>query len=129
MEKITSLIRVRMSESDAHYGGNLVDGARILSLFGDAATEVSIIFDGDEGLFLRYNEVQFLAPVYAGDYIEAYAELCEVGNTSRRMKFVAKKIVASRLDIGPSAADYLDEPITVCKAEAIGVVLKERKRK
>ena len=66
-----SLIRMRMSCHDAHYGGNLVDGAKMLQLFGDVATELLIINDGDEGLFKAYDNVEFMAPVYAGDYIEA----------------------------------------------------------
>ena len=64
-----SLIRMRMSCHDAHYGGNLVDGAKMLQLFGDVATELLIINDGDEGLFKAYDNVEFMAPVYAGDYI------------------------------------------------------------
>ena len=69
--EIHSLIRLRMSAHDAHYGGNLVDGARMLALFGDVATELLIRMDGDEGLFVGYDSVEFKAPVYAGDYIEA----------------------------------------------------------
>ena len=68
MEK--AMIRVRMSASDAHYGGGLVDGAKMLQLFGDVATELLIRHDGDEGLFVAYNDVEFLAPVYAGEFIE-----------------------------------------------------------
>src|SRR5207237_630877 len=68
-------IRLRMSQADAHYGGNLVDGARMLSLFGDVATELLIRLDGDEGLFRAYDSVEFLAPVYAGDYIEAVGKI------------------------------------------------------
>jgi len=115
MEKITSTIRLRMSHKDAHYGGSLVDGAHMVHLFGDVATELLIKMDGDEGLFLKYTDVQFMAPTYAGDYIEAYGEIYEVGNTSRKMRFEAKKVVAARPDISPSAADFLDEPIVVCK--------------
>lgn len=129
MEKVTSMLRMRMSLKDAHYGGNLVDGAHVVHIFGDVATEISIKFDGDEGLFLRYDEIEFLAPVYAGDYIEAYGELYEVGNTSRKMKFEAKKVVSARPDICPSAADFLEEPVVVARAKAIGVTLKELKRK
>ena len=70
-QKITSTIRLRMSAKDAHYGGNLVDGAHMVHLFGDVATELLIKLDGDEGLFFRYDEIEFLAPTYAGDYIEA----------------------------------------------------------
>ena len=74
-----ALIRVRMSCHDAHYGGNLVDGARMLNLFGDVATELLIINDGDEGLFKAYDSVEFMAPVYAGDYIEATGEIVSTG--------------------------------------------------
>ena len=90
-EKKTSMIRLRMSSQDAHYGGNLVDGAHMLALFGDVATELLIMQDGDEGLFCAYDNVEFLAPVYAGDYIEAVGEITKVGNTSRKMVFEAAK--------------------------------------
>lgn len=129
MEKITSTIRLRMSHRDAHYGGSLVDGAHMVHLFGDVATELLIKMDGDEGLFLKYSDVQFLAPVFAGDYIEAYGEIYEVGNTSRKMRFEARKVVAARPDVSASAADFLEEPIVVCKAEGICVTPKESKRK
>lgn len=129
MEKITSTIRLRMSHKDAHYGGSLVDGAHMVHLFGDVATELLIKMDGDEGLFLKYTDVQFLSPIYAGDYIEAYGEIYEVGNTSRKMRFEAKKVVSARPDISPSAADFLEEPMLVCRAEGICVTPKENKRK
>ena len=63
MEKITSTIRLRMSHKDAHYGGSLVDGAHMVHLFGDVATELLIKCDGDEGLFLRYEETYVLATI------------------------------------------------------------------
>ena len=127
-KKGVSLIRMRMSSADAHYGGNLVDGAKMLSLFGDVATELLIKTDGDEGLFFKYTSVDFKAPVYAGDYIEAEGQITEMGNTSRKMKFVAKKVIAPRPHISASAADVLEEPIIVCEAEGICVVPKENQR-
>lgn len=129
MEKFTSTLRLRMSHKDAHYGGSLVDGAHMVHLFGDVATELLIQIDGDEGLFLKYTDVQFMAPIYAGDYIEVYGEIYEVGNTSRKMRFEAKKVIASRPDISPSAADVLEEPLLVCTAEGICVTPKASKRK
>ncbi|PDP81524.1 3-aminobutyryl-CoA ammonia lyase [Porphyromonas gingivalis] len=111
-----------MSAHDAHYGGNLVDGARMLQLFGDVATELLIMQDGDEGLFCAYDNVEFLAPVFAGDYIEAIGEITHVGNTSRKMKFEARKVIRPRTDISESAADVLDEPIVVCRATGTCVV-------
>jgi len=128
-KKYTSLIRVRMSSHDAHYGGNLVDGARMLQLFGDVATELLIQIDGDEGLFCAYNMVEFKAPVFAGDYIEAYGEITEIGNTSRKMKFEARKIIAPRPDISASACDILDPPVITCIAEGTCVTPKESQRK
>ena len=104
MEK--TMIRLRMSAKDAHYGGNLVDGAHMVHLFGDVATELLIMHDGDEGLFVAYDNIEFLAPVYAGDYIEATGEIVKVGNTSRKMVFEAKKVVVARPDISASAADF-----------------------
>ena len=110
------VIRLRMSAHDAHYGGNLVDGARMLALFGDVATELLIRSDGDEGLFAAYDSVEFLAPVYAGDYIEAEGRIVRFGNRSRGMTFEARKVIAARPERSPSAADVLDPPLVVCRA-------------
>lgn len=124
-----AMIRLRMSTQDAHYGGNLVDGARLLALFGDVATELLIMQDGDEGLFRAYDQVEFLAPVYAGDYIEAEGEIVSMGNTSRKMKFEARKVITPRPDINDSACDVLPEPIIVCQASGTCVVPKDKQRR
>jgi 3-aminobutyryl-CoA ammonia-lyase len=123
------MIRLRMSSHDAHYGGNLVDGAKMLQLFGDVATELLIRNDGDEGLFAAYDNVEFLAPVYAGDYIEATGEITHIGNSSRKMNFEARKVIIPRPDISDSAADFLEEPIIVCRASGTCVVPKKCQRK
>lgn len=121
-----SLLRVRMSLHDAHYGGNLVDGARMLALFGDAATELLIRHDGDEGLFVAYELVEFKAPVFAGDYIEVRAQLVKVGNTSRKMEFAAYKVIAADPQPEqPSKARLLTEPMLVCRAVGTCMVPKE----
>lgn len=127
--KITSMIRLRMGSNDAHYGGNLVDGAKMLQLFGDVATELLIKNDGDEGLFVAYDNVEFLAPVFAGDFIEASGEIVSQGASSRKMVFEAKKVIKPRADINDSAADFLDEPIVVCRASGTCVVPKNKQRK
>lgn len=124
-----SMIRLRMSTADAHYGGNLVDGAKMLQLFGDVATELLIRNDGDEGLFVAYDKVEFKAPVYAGDYIEAVGEITNVGNSSRKMVFEARKVIMPRPDINDSACDVLEEPVVVCKAEGTCVVPKDKQRR
>jgi len=123
------MIRIRMSSSDVHYGGDLISGAKILELFGDVATELLIENDGDEGLFAGYKKIDFLVPVYAGDYIEARGEITRIGNTSRDIVFEAYKVIQTRKDISDSAADFLDEPILVVRAEGTCVVKKENQRK
>ncbi len=129
MEKeYRSLLRLRMSAKDAHYGGNLVDGAHMVHLFGDVATELLIQTDGDEGLFCAYDNVEFLAPVYAGDFIEAEGWVTKIGNTSRKMEFVARKVIVPRPDINDSAADVLAEPVIVARASGTCVVKKDRQR-
>jgi len=117
-----------MSAHDAHYGGALVDGARILGLFGDVATELLIRADGDEGLFAGYSEVAFLAPVHAGDYIEAEGRIVRFGNTSREMAFEARKVIAPRPDVSDSAADVLADPVVVVRAKGTCVVVRAKQR-
>ncbi len=122
------LIRVRLSQADAHYGGNLVDGARMLQLFGDVATELLVRHDGDEGLFRAYDSVEFLAPVHAGDTVEATGEITRVGETSRAMRFEARTVIAPRPDLSDSAAEVLAEPVVVCRATGTCVVPKAKQR-
>ena len=124
-----AMLRVRMSGQDAHYGGNLVDGAKMLQLFGDVGTELSVRLDGDEGLFRAYDGVEFLAPVFAGDFIEAHGRIVHVGRTSRRLEFEAWKVIVPLPDISDSAAEVLAEPILVCRATGTGVTLRARLRK
>ncbi len=116
-------LRLRIAAHDAHYAGGLVDGARMLQLFGDVATELLIRHDGDEGLFVAYDSVEFLAPVHAGDYIEASGIITRVGTTSRAMRFEAVKVIASAgLPDQPSACDVLAAPVVVCRASGTCVV-------
>ena len=123
-----AVLRVRMSQQDAHYGGDLVDGARILALFGDAATELCVRHDGDEGLLRAYEAVELLAPTHAGDFLEVEAEIVAVGNTSRTMRFEARKVVRPRPDLSDSAAEVLPEPVVVCRARGTCVVPREKQR-
>ncbi|MDB4935260.1 MAG: 3-aminobutyryl-CoA ammonia-lyase [Labilithrix sp.] len=124
-------VRLRMGAHDAHYAGELVDGARMLALFGDVATELLIRLDGDEGLFRAYENVEFLAPVFSGDYIEATGELVAIGTTSRKIRFEARKVIANVRERGmaPSAADVLPDPVVVCRAIGTCVTPKEMQRK
>ncbi|GAA3679284.1 MULTISPECIES: hotdog fold domain-containing protein [Lentzea] len=110
--------------SHAHYGGNLVDGAYGLGMFGDVATELLIHTDSDEGLFAGYSSVEFAAPIQAGDVIEATATLVRIGKRSREIEFEARVVCRSAPDRGPSAADVLAEPIVVTRARGTVVAPK-----
>lgn len=130
MDNAECMIRVRISAHDAHYGGGLVDGAKMLNLFGDVATELLIRHDGDEGLFVAYDRVEFLKPVYAGDYIEAVGRIVSVGRTSRKMEFEARVVISpAGIAQQPSAADVLPEPVVVCRASGTCVVPAQCQRK
>ncbi len=128
LRQFTSSIRVRLSASDAHYGGQLVNGAHMLSLFGDIATELAILCDGDEGLLVGYEKIEFLAPLFSGDFIEVSGRITKIGRTSRRIEFEARKVIAARPDVSPSAADVLATPIVVGRAIGTTVVKAERQR-
>ena len=112
-----------VSYAEAHYAGNLVDGAWGLGLFGDVATEMCIRSDGDEGLFASYSDVQFRSPVRAGDVVEARATLVRVGRRSREMDF--ELVVVARGDSAgdtESAARLLADPIVATTATGTVVV-------
>jgi 3-aminobutyryl-CoA ammonia-lyase len=126
MEKV--MIRMRLSNHHAHYGGGLVDGAFNLQLFGDVATELLIKNDGDEGLFRAYDNVEFLAPLYAGDYVEAYGWITATGNTSRKMQFECFKVISSNPEISDSAASVLPKRILVARASGTCIVPKDKQR-
>jgi 3-aminobutyryl-CoA ammonia-lyase len=100
----------------------------MLSLFGDLATELAILCDGDEGLLVGYEKIEFLAPLFAGDFIEATGRITKIGRTSRRMEFEARKVIAARPDISPSAADVLETPVVVGRAIGTTVVKAEQQR-
>ena len=124
----TASVRRRLGSEDAHYGGNLVAGAKQLEIIGDLITELAMRYDGDEGLFRAYESVEFLAPLYAGDWVEASGRMTRVGNTSRTCEFEVWKIGGPRSDISESAAEFLDEPILTCRAVGTTVVPKEHQR-
>ena len=128
MEGLSVELRTRLSAADAHYGGNLVAGATQLKIVGDLITELAMKYDGDEGLFRAYESVEFLAPLYAGDWIEATGRIVSVGNSSRRCEFEVWKVGGARPDVSESAAEFLDEPVLTCKAIGTTVVPKEHQR-
>lgn len=128
-EPITASLRVRMSTADAHYGGGLVSGARLIELLHDVATELCIRNDGDEGLFAGYSSIEFLAPVVAGDFLEARGEIVRVGNTSREMNFEVLRYAAARPELSESAADVLAEAQLVLRATGTCVVPKDSQRR
>ena len=108
--------------SHAHYAGNLVDGAYTLGLFGDVATDLMIVTDGDEGLFAAYSDIQFTAPVRAGDVLEVTATVSRVGRRSRELTFTAHVVSRGRPDLGEAAAEVLTEPELAVSATGTIVV-------
>ncbi len=123
---LEGVIRLRMSSADAHYAGGLVDGARILQLFGDAVTELLIRHDGDEGLSRVMNS-EFLAPVRSGDYLEIRAWIGSTGKSSRTIECTAHKII-ELVNPDDSAANVLAQPLLVARATDIAVVPLEKQR-
>ena len=121
-EGLTVTQRRYVSAADAHYGGNLVDGAYVLALFGDVATEACIRMDGDEGLFASYSDVQFRAPVLGGDVIETSATVTRVGRRSRELEFSAQIVCRADPDRSPSASSVLDPPVVAVTAKGTVVV-------
>jgi 3-aminobutyryl-CoA ammonia-lyase len=120
------VLRLRVGAEQAHYSGGLVDGAFVLKLFGDAATELLIRHDGDEGLFRAYSSVEFLAPVHGGDYLEVEAEITRVGRTSRDMRFEARRVIAPAEG---SAARLVEPPEVVVRAAGTCVVPLDKQRR
>jgi len=127
-DAIKAHLRLRLSQADAHYGGNLVAGAKLLELFGDVATELCIRNDGDEGLFAGYSSVDFLAPAHAGDFVEARGTITRVGKTSREMDFEVVRYAVARPDISGSAADVVDPPDLLARATGTCVVKTPNQR-
>ncbi|MCP2298626.1 3-aminobutyryl-CoA ammonia-lyase [Nocardia amikacinitolerans] len=109
--------------SDAHYAGNLVDGAFALKLFGDVGTNLSIEIDGHEGLFAGYSSVEFLAPVRGGDVVEAEARLVKKGNRSRTVDFELRVLCRAADDSGRSRV--LESPLVAVRARGTAVIPAE----
>ena len=128
MEGLSVELRMRLSAADAHYGGNLVDGAHGLEVFGDIVTELAIHTDGDEGLFAGYESVEFLAPLHAGDFIRAKGTITRMGTTSRTVDLEIWKEISARPDVSGSAADVLDPPVLATRARGTYVVRREHHR-
>jgi 3-aminobutyryl-CoA ammonia-lyase len=122
-------LRLRMAQTDAHYGGNLVAGAKVMELFGDVATELAIRTDGDEGLLAGYGSVEFLAPVFAGDFLEVTGRVVRVGTTSRTVEFQALRYAEPRYEINDSAANLLGELGVGARPTGTYVVKKDRQRR
>ena len=127
MDKV--MLRVRISEQDVHYSGGLVDGALVVKLFGDVATELLIRLDGDEGLFVAYDSIEFKEQVCAGDFLEVWGWIDKVGRTSRHMEFEAYKVINNAEIAGqPSACNMLKDPLLVARAGGTCVVPLQMQR-
>lgn len=119
-----AFLRIRFGHEEAHYGSHLVAGAKTLEVFGDLATELTVKLDGEKGLLRAYEHVELLAPIYAGDWIEATARIVQVGRSSRRFECEAYKVIA---DAGPVTANVLDPPVLVARATGTIVAMSRHK--
>lgn len=128
MSSISATHRLRLSAHDAHYGGGLVSGGRLMEMLSDLATELCIRLYGDEGLFAGYSSVEFLLPAHAGDFLEVRGEVLRTGNTSVEMTFAITRYARPRPEVSDSAADLLESPETVLRATGTCVVPKDRRR-
>jgi 3-aminobutyryl-CoA ammonia-lyase len=126
--EIAATHRLRLGNADAHYGGALVSGAKLVELIHDVATELCIRSDGDEGLFAGYSSVRFLAPVHAGDFVEVSGRIVRFGTTSREMAFRVVRYAGPQPEVSDSAAAVLDPAEVVAEATGTCVVKAERQR-
>lgn len=127
-QPITASLRLRVGSEDAHYG-TIAAGAFVMRLFGDLATEITVRRDGDEGLLRAYENVEFLAPVRPGDFLECAATLVREGATSRTFEAEAWKVITSRQDVAESAAEVLEERTLVARATGTTVVQRHLQRR
>lgn len=127
-DAIEAVHRLRLGNADAHYGGGLVSGARLIELIHDVATELCIRCDGDEGLFAGYSSIEFLQPVHAGDFVEVAGRIVRVGTTSREMTFRVVRYAGPSPEVSDSAADLADPAEVVAQAAGTCVVKAERQR-
>lgn len=116
-------LRLRVAATDAHYAGGLVAGAWVLGLFGDLATELCLAHDRQEGLMRAYDAVEFLAPIRAGDFVEAHGRFTEIGRTSRRFECEAWRVAELDPERGASAGHLLIEPTLLARATGTVVVI------
>ena len=127
-QPVEAHVRVRVGTEDAHYG-SIAAGAYVMKVFGDLATEITVRRDGDEGLLRAYENVEFLAPVRPGDFLDCHATLVREGTSSRTFEAEAWRVIDARPDLEESAVDFLQEPVLVAKATGTTVVLKDLQRK
>lgn len=120
-----AVLRMRVSERDAHYAGGLVAGSWILGVFGDVVTELCLQHDGDEGLLRTYDKVDFLEPVRSGDFIEAQGRFTRIGQRSRTFVCEARRVVELTPERGETTGQLLDTPIVVARAEGAAVVPRD----
>lgn len=116
----TFTITVRVNSRDAHYGGNVVAGARVLELFGDAVTGLTAVESGNEGLLTSWTEVKFLKTVHPGDFLQVTAEVVKKKNLRRFVRLTADRFIR-----GLAAEDASVETVEPAErvAEADGIIV------
>jgi len=116
-------LRVRLDRSLPHYDNGLVAGHSLLGLMADCASEVGIAMEGADGYLARWENADFLEPVYVGDWIEVRARLVRKGTRSRA--FACEVAVVIRSGKGNSAKpEVLLEPVVAARGQLVGVAPK-----
>ncbi|MFO0996305.1 MAG: hotdog fold domain-containing protein [Alphaproteobacteria bacterium] len=119
---LSAYVSVIETRVHSHYRDDLISIGVITELFGMAGGKLAYMLDGDAGLMLQFEKLEFLAPVYDGDYVRATARLTAVGRSSRRRSYEAH-VVARTVGVGPkpTSGEVLKEPILVARATGITV--------
>jgi len=114
---------------DSHYTDGVVSLGTIVEMFGIAGTKLAYMIDGDGGLMRAFESVEFLGPVYHGDFVRATARLLAVGRTSRRRSYELH-VTARTMGVGPllTSGEVLAPPILVARGLGTSVTPLDRQR-
>lgn len=128
-EDLSGYVSVVELRVDSHYTDRVVSLGTIVEMFGIAGTKLAYAIDGDGGLMRAFENVEFLAPVYHGDYVRCTARLLAVGRTSRKRSYELH-VTARTHGVGPlpTSGAVLDPPILAARATGYTVTPLERQR-
>lgn len=121
MFDLNCILRLRIPPEEAHYGGDLVSGAKLMELFGDAMTLLAISNCSDEGLLKSWENVEFEEQVFPGDYIRIAAKKVSTSVLQEEYELFAYREVESR-DSDTADCVLLEPPQLVAQAQGTFVL-------